>query len=123
MIHGVADSCELADRRVESRPRTFECNHCQQRFQWKKNLYRHLRNYHGVNWEEEAKKDELDDIDLPFSCNVCGKRFPKMRSLYNHRARYHEKSEKLDVRMQLPDHKCEICGRGHNNSNALRVHL
>ena len=71
---------------------------------------------------ENDKNDELKDEDLPHFCTVCRKRFAKIRQLYNHSAYYHEKSEKLEVRRQLPNHKCENCGKGHNSYHALRMH-
>ena len=122
MIRGRSDINENNDRDMESQSPTFECSHCQQSFQWKKNLYRHLKNYHGINWKDMVEEDELYDEAKPHLCNVCGQRFAIIRSLYNHRARYHDKAEKLDARKKNPDHKCDDCGLGHKTSNALRVH-
>ena len=99
-----------------------KCQHCPRSYDEKKNLNKHLRMKHPMEWKAEKVISEVIDLGLQYECDVCKELLNTYQQLKDHRRRKHNKEERLAAKKQIETHKCPHCGRGHTTANALQCH-
>ena len=85
-------------------------------------MYRHQRLKHKDWWKQQQEAKEQEVQITNYHCDVCPMSFQKKIQLVNHRRRAHTPNERDKAKTKISTHKCELCERGHNTSEALRKH-
>ncbi|XP_053688247.1 zinc finger and BTB domain-containing protein 14-like [Sabethes cyaneus] len=59
------------------------------------------------------RNNHYGQFHKPLVCDTCGKQFPTPKALTMHKERH----------LNLMNHYCSFCGKGHNTKNDLRIHI